>query len=430
MRTLIISHNVFSTAESMGKTLSAYFSGFNPDDLSQFYIHSQVPTSGVCHNYYRITDKEAICSIVGFKCGTSFTAANIDCGRVDSRTDSGVSAALYQKARKRTPLIYIVRNLWWKLARWNSRSFRRWVDDFNPDCIFLASGDYAFIYNIARKIAKSRNIPLYVSCMDDYYIFNKNGDTKLGRLQHCLFMKAVRKTIEYASAIFCICEKMSEDYSSLFQKKCITIHTPFSISESIKVDKKVKISYLGNLGLGRDGQLIAIGQALKKLGLCPNYVDVYSSESRKEILDGMCEKNGIHFHGAVSAEEVETIMKESMAIIHTESFDDRSRRNVRYSVSTKIADSLASGTCIFAYGPEEIASMSYLKKSKAAICCTASSDLEVKLRELIQNTDLRNRTVECALYLARANHLPECTPSIIGKEINSRGTDINECGTD
>ena len=33
----------------------------------------------------------------------------------------------------------------------------------------------------------------------------------------------------------------------------------------------------------------------------------------------------------------------------------------------KIADSLSSGTCIFAYGPEEIASISYLKQSNAAI---------------------------------------------------------------
>ena len=58
MRVLIVSHNVFSATESMGKTLMAYFSAFKPEELAQFYIHSQVPTQDNCSRYYRMTDKE------------------------------------------------------------------------------------------------------------------------------------------------------------------------------------------------------------------------------------------------------------------------------------------------------------------------------------------------------------------------------------
>lgn len=418
MRVLIVSHNVFSATESMGKTLMAYFSAFKPEELAQFYIHSQVPTQDNCSRYYRMTDKEAIKSIIGLKTGSPIERQETSALDKDARTDTGITASLYQRARKRTPLTYLTRNLWWKLSHWNSKQLRQWLDEFSPDCVFLASGDYAFIYDIALKIAKSRKIPLYVSCMDDFYFYNKNERSALGRLQYRLFMNSVRKTIGYACRLFCICDKMSEDYSTLFGKECITIHTPATIREPLNYAKKPQISYLGNLGYQRDKQLIEIGRALKRLNLQPVHIDVYSSETRPEILSGMNEENGILFHGSVSAEEVHRIIGESLAVIHTESFDDSIRKSVRYSVSTKIADSLVSGTCIFAYGPEEIASISYLKNNHAAVCCTSESELSDKLCFLIQNDSDRKEIISNALVLAR-NHAVTRTPMILKEELKS-----------
>ena len=416
MRVLIISHNVFSSTESMGKTLASYFACFKPEELAQFYIHSQVPTSIVCNRYYRMTDKDAIKSIVGLSRGREFGIGDIDLNRGNARTDSGLTGTIYQKARKRTPCIYFARNLWWKLAHWESREFIQWLDAFCPECVFLASGDYAFIYDIALKIAKSRKVPLYISCMDDYYFNNKNSDSVLGRFQHKLFMQAVNRTMSYASKMFCICGKMSKDYSSLFNKLCITVHTPTTIREPLHMEKKKKISYLGNLGYNRDKQLIDIGRALKSLGLEPDHIDVYSTESRSEILANLTEENGIAFHGFVGAEDVLKIMGESLAVIHTESFDNEIRRSVKYSISTKIADSLASGTCIFAYGPEEIASISYLSDNKAAFCCTEKDSLENMLHKMIQDEESRNMIIRNALVLSK-NHSIERTPSILKDEL-------------
>ena len=73
MRILVISHNIFSDTESMGKTLSGYFNGWDKDEIAQFYIHSEIPTSNkVCKNYFRITDIDALKSIFTRKCGKAF----------------------------------------------------------------------------------------------------------------------------------------------------------------------------------------------------------------------------------------------------------------------------------------------------------------------------------------------------------------------
>ena len=86
-------------------------------------------------------------------------------------------------------------------------------------------------------------------------------------------------------------------------------------------------------------------------------------------------ENGIRYHGPINSERVKEVMAKSRFLIHTESFADNMRHSVMYSVSTKIADSLASGTCIIAYGPKEVASMAYLAENNAAFCITDDDDI-------------------------------------------------------
>lgn len=417
---LVISHNVFSVTENMGKTLVSYFKDFAQQDLAQFYIHSEVPTSPVCSNYYRVTDKEMIRSVFGRKTGKIFTEKDVETGRATSRTDSGTTARLYQKARKRTPIIYILRNLWWKLGHWNNQKLQGWLNSFNPDCVFFASGDYTFLYQIALKIAKSRNIPLYVCCVDDFYFNNKNSGAFLGKWQHKRFMKSVQKTVQYATKLFCICNKMSQDYGRYFQKQCVTLPTAATFNSPISTGQNLQISYLGNLGYNRHLQLAEIGRALKSLNLGIRCIDVYSSESRPEILKHLTMQNGVRFHGAVSANQVQKIMAQSLAVIHTESFDPVIQRSVQYSVSTKIADSLMSGTCLFAYGPKSIASMEYLSQNGAAVCAFSKAQLPQVLTGLLTNAVLRNSTVQNALALAQKNHRQQLAGQIIQKELTGR----------
>lgn len=417
MKILVVSHNVFSDTESMGKTLSGYFHGFDRTDLAQFYIHNQIPTTNYCNDYYRITDKEVIQSILCRKAGRSYQSKPLPVQERDDVDQSKSTVRAYQIARKRTPLIYFLRNLWWKIGHWNNKEFRSWIDKVSPDCVFFASGDYAFMYDIALKIAKARNIPLYMSCMDDYYMNNKNANSILGRLQHKYFMTSVRKAVDYASAIFCICDKMSDDYKQFFHKKTITLHTPASFSEPLQEEKKETISYLGTLGYQRDKQLISIGKALKNLGLKPSHIDVYSTENRKEILSEMTLENGIIFHGSVDADEVRKIIGKSLAVVHTESFSQSESHAVRYSVSTKIADSLMSGTCIFAFGPKEIASMQYLQDNNAAICCNTNDDLENCLYSLLMDFDMRKKTIENAIKLGKKNHQLNAAETVIRQEL-------------
>lgn len=411
-KVLVISHNVFCKTSSMGKTLLSYFEQWGTENVAQFYIHSEVPTDdSCCVNYYRVTDKEMVKSIFTRRSGSRFEKSDIQTDRVSSRTDEGLSAAIYQKARKRTPFIYFARNLIWRLGRWNTKKLRKWIDEFNPDAVFFASGDYAFMYIVARKIAKMKNIPLYVCCMDDYYINNKNESRFGGRSTHKAFMKQVKKTVSASAGMFTICEKMKEDYSKMFGVPCHTLHTAASFEGPLSCENKTgAISYIGNVGYKRHKQLISLGRALKSIEteIQRAYIDVYSAEKRPEILRELTPENGINFHGEISSNEVKNVMAESMFLIHTESFDEESRKAVAYSVSTKIADSLASGTCLIAYGPEEIASIKYLADNQAAFCIFDDHDLSDRLKEIINDKKQYDEIVDNARALSIKNHGSKC----------------------
>ena len=414
MRVLIVSHNVFDKTNNMGKTLLSYFSDFQPEEIAQFYIHSKAPAdASVCRNYYRFTDKDAIRSLIPFgENGTVFGSMDIQPEEADSGADAGLAEAAYRFGTKRTAGIFAARNLLWKLARWDTKAFRRWLDDFGPDVIFFASGDYSFSYDIALAAAEHTGKPLVVLCVDDFYLHNRNGGTAFGRLVHRRFMRTVRKTMDRAGEVFVISQSMKEEYEKLFGKRCRVLHTPAENRE-VPAGEQKQLSYIGNLGLNRHRQLIDMGRALKDLDCpdCPRWIDVYSGERNPEILKDLTEENGIRFHGMISPEEVLEVMGRSMAVIHTESFDADMVSIVRFSVSTKIAESMMYGPCLIAYGPEGIASVDYLKRNGAAFVISDPGDLSDGLRRILTDGALREKIVENARALAQKNH---------NNEVNSR----------
>ena len=126
---------------------------------------------------------------------------------------------------------------------------------------------------------------------------------------------------------------------------------------------------------------------------------------------------GIRFHGAVPGHEVAGIIRKAKAVIHTESFDPVIREQVRYSLSTKIADCLASGTGLLAYGPAEAASMDYLIRNEAAFTATSPEELRKVLPRLFTDEAEYRRITGNAKALAWKNHTPEMTRETIRKTL-------------
>ena len=405
-RVLVVSHETFSANTSMGRTLTSYFNGWDRDCLAQIFIQSQVPTSSICGKFYKYTDVDALVSLVlRDRVGKILTEKDVDVDRKDA-TDTGRLRDIYYLGSKKKPVTYILRDWMWRHSTWHSGHLMEWVRSFRPEVIFFAAGDYVFSNDIAMTLAEELGIPLVTCCMDDYYLYNQNEGSMLGRLRQEQFRKSYEALMARSRCVFTISDQMADAYDERFGIKCRVLYTASSFKQQEAETEKRGITYLGGLEYNRNRQLVDIGRALKQLsdGTIPGHVDVYSGSSSDELVSCLTEDNGIVFHGSVSSEEVSRIIASSLAVIHTESFDENNRRLVRFSVSTKIPDSLASGTCILAYGPKDVASIRYLADNDAAFVAGSGEELAECIRTLFHDDARRSAVIRNAKALAEKNH--------------------------
>ena len=404
MKILIISQTVINKSNNMGKTLMSYFKGWNPQDIAQLFFHSFDPTNiDVCENYYRFSDVDAVKSILNRKIvGKSFKKKDVCIQDTAKRIDSGFARKAYVVGSKHSSLSLILRDSVWKISNWKNKHLIKWIEEFNPDIIFFAVGGSKFSYRIAYWISKKFNKPLVSLCLDDYYINNKNKNNFFGKCYYRPFIKIALKTLKSSSIVFTICDSMKSEYKKRFGLNCETLHTAAQYLKLNFSKQPFRVAYFGGLGYGRDYQLISLGKAISKLKniLGISAIDVYSACISESVISNLKKAEGIHFHGVISPSDVIERMKECVAVIHTESFDPKTIKEVQFSVSTKIAESLMYGPCLIAYGPKGIASIDYLQNNSAAYVITNPDDLEKGLIEIITNADLRKNIIQNAMILA------------------------------
>lgn len=410
MKVLIISQPVLSKTNNMGKTLMGYFSSFKPSEVAQLYLRNGVPNNTErCFQYYRFSDEDAARSIYNHKVtGTKFNEENVK----DENVETQSSADVYKIGSKHKAWMLLLRDLMWRFSSWKNSDLLDWVKEVEPDVVFLAAGDGGFSYRIADYLAKYLNKPLVVVCMDDFFVNNRNKRELLGAIRQKLFMRTVKRTMSKAAAVFTICESMNRVYSQMFGVPCYTLHTAAARKVLEYSADANQISYIGSVGCGRYKSLLEMGKALFTMqsGGTPRCIDVYTGSYQPEYIEPLKNAPGIRFHGSISPDEVMNVMSNSMAVIHTESFEQELMDMVRFSVSTKIAESLMYGPCLIAYGPEGIASIDYLKENKAAYVITRPEDLESGLTKILTNKELREQIVRNARALAIKNHNAEVNP--------------------
>mgnify|MGYP002772390968 FL=1 len=406
-RVLVISHTVFSATGNMGKTMMRMLAGIPPDRLAQLYFHQEIPTRRCCLRYFRITDSEVLRSVFTRRAGgRSFNGDDID-EAADSRVDCGNLAKVYQFSRRRTPLIYFLRNSMWAAGKWKSSALLEWAESFHPDVIFFAAGDYAFSYRVTLSLAQYLQVPVVMWCADDYYLSPPVSPFR--RLQCRRLRKLARQVVRQSGAVVTISDKMGTDYARFFDVPVETVRISSDPNPyALPATQRTGIVYAGNLGLNRIAPLVELGRALRQAAL-PGFsaIDVYSGEQRPAVLRQITEENGLHYCGRISASEVERLLGRSKFLVFTESFDDKSVRRVKYSLSTKISESLRSGACLLAYGSPQIASIEYLHRHNAARILRSADELPAALLELCSSHDTYAKYVRAAQELAEQCHNQE-----------------------
>lgn len=384
----------------MGKTFRSLFSRFSKTELFHFYVHPTYPEVDMCNAYYRITDKEALKSAYLF-CAPG---REVCVDKILSLNSSSFSVK-----NKNSAVSRLARDIIWKLSHWYSKSLKDWLDRESPTHIFLAPGYAKFIYDIALRIAKDRGIPIVTYICDDYY-FVKCPKSFLGRLQFCLLQNKIEAVMKKTVCLVAICDEITALYREKFGLPSVTIMTGSDLSfQNSKVGDSIptSISYFGNVGCNRYVSLCEIGRALDEInqnkGTSYN-LRIYTNEQDSSVLKLLADIPCIRLCDFVTGDDFRDAVLGSDLLLHTEAFDEQSVDLVKHSISTKIADSLASGIPLLAYGPERISSMKHLIRNDCALVATSRSELNSMLEMAFTQKEARIRVVENALRTAAEYH--------------------------
>lgn len=421
MKILIISHNPISTYQSMGKTLLSLFSSFTKKDLCQIYIYPTTPDIDICNSYFRITDRDILNSYFNF-------------GKVKSRkissNDIGASKTVFFESkedekllkRKKTYFNLMVRDVAWRCSLWFNRALKSWLEEEKPDRIFLAPGEAIFIYDIALLIHKTLKIPIVTYMCDEFYFLN-SPKSILGNIHSYFLRKKIEELMRQCNGIITICDELTTAYKTKFAVPAETVYTgaAFDINQHAdRLGSPTGITYLGNMSCGRLKSIIDVGNVLSEINAETDshfnlflYTRFLSNEQKKQI----SHIPTIKYCGYVVKEDYKKVLFGADLLLHVESFDTLYVDKVKHSISTKIADSLASGVPLIAYGNGSVASMKYLIGENCAFCAVNKAELKKILVTALFQGDARQAVVERSISVANKNHCAKKNSAFLKKKL-------------
>ncbi len=406
---LIIQNNPFSYKTGNGKTLAAMFAQWNCENLAQIFTSNLQPDFSICRRYYKISDAAALKSLIYSQiCGTEIAAENCrDNDLVEKKNDKFKTRI--QGWMSESPFVIVIRDIVWRKSKWNNETLNKWLDDIQPQFVFLSAGNISAFYDMAFFICNKFQVPLFLHIGDDYFIY-RTGWNPWINLHRRRMSKKIGECIKRSAGVVAICDKMARVFEGKYGGKYFVCMNSVEVQELQEIENKqegknIELVYAGNLGINRWKVLNLIGQALAELkqeGISAR-LNVYSSFTPgKHILKKLTIPSSMQFCGSLYGEALDKVKKEADILVHVESFEKRYRQLTYTAMSTKVPEYMGSGRLILAVGPAEAASIEFLSQNRTALLVTERSKEAVKeqIRRFVSGgeelVEMRGRAVQIA----------------------------------
>ena len=408
------------------RAFDAYFHNWEKENLRQIFSNTKTPVKGHCGSLYQITDQFLLKKRIGkiSEVGKIFNYNELpdDWHNNDLEVGNALVDRLYKIGSRDTSIKHLARKWLWKKKYWNTEKLNNWLDEFKPECVFLAFSDDFFIPEIAVYVAEKYNIPIMSCIGDDYYFNDRFSLSPFYHIYRKKYKAFIRNVFKHKGSAFYISDKIRDKYNSEFGLNGETIYLTSDIErrEFKEIDKgNPVITYCGNIRLGRNRSLADIGKALFEIN--PDYkLQIYSSERDKKYIKVLKGKPGVDYKGAVPYKEVMQIIHNSDIVVVAEGFEKKNIIITKYSLSTKAADAIASGAQILAYGDSDCGVIGYLNSVGCAVMTTDKNTelLKEKISNLINDSDLQKRLYDTSEKILNEHHSKERNLTLSEKMFN------------
>ncbi|MDR4508587.1 MAG: hypothetical protein MRJ65_10200 [Candidatus Brocadiaceae bacterium] len=393
---LIISAEVWRDDTNGGNTLTNLFGGIDAE-FAQVYCNPGTPNNKICRKYFQMTDFMMLNNFFRrTPTGKIFEytdfPANLTLG--DERNTKKVEAFYSFFRTYRFGVFNLLREFLWKTANWKSDELKRFILDFNPDIIFAPLYGTHYMLRLDRYVSELINKKLISFISDDHYTLKQFSFSPFYWIDRFILRHNVKRMFCYCDLVYVMTQKQINEYKKYFyfNSKLLVKAGHFEgETDKKKVKKPILIVYAGNIFYGRWKTLSKMGDVIRKINkdgirLQLNiYTQSYTTSKLRYKLN---DDENIILNRAVNQQNLTKIYHDCDIALHVESFDLKYKLLTRLSFSTKIIDCMQSGRAVMAICWKENAGYEYLKNEDAAICIDNLDDIEVSLRNIVDNPDL------------------------------------------
>lgn len=418
MKVLILTEEVWNDQLYPNNVMTNWFENFN-GQLANIYLASGMPDNPCCSNYFQITDKMALKSILRKKgVGKWFVYKNfnpVTPHRELLHQNFSAGKETYRRFIKVVkPLLggslRLLRDELWRNSKWENSLLMDFLADFRPDVIFSLRFSSRRILYMECLLHSVTGAPVVPFTGDDEYSLVQFNTSPAYWLRRLLLRKDLRKNARFYGKFYSLSERQSAELREKLGTATGVILKGGDFSESYaakNISSPIRIIYAGRLYCNRDKTLMSIAKAINAINKEKILItlEIYTGDklngrAKTELNDG----KSVFYKGFVSVDSLKKIYKEADIALHVESFDLKNRLLTRYSFSTKVVDCLASTCAVLAIGPLDNEGIHYLKSNRSAICIGKSEEIYPILSHIAAHSDKIELYRKKAWELGRRAH--------------------------
>ena len=407
-KVLVIGINAWRE-DGTAHTLMDIFRCWDPERVALVYTRADMPNTEVCHRYFQISESHVLKSVL-----KPWMKVGREVKNTPSTNGAEISAehARYASAHKKSSsLLPLLREIVWKFGHWKTPALRKFVQDFNPDIVFVPIYPTVYMGWIQKYIIKLTGKPTVCYLADDNYSYDScNG--LLSYLHRFWLRQQVGPLARGSKQMFVIVDKEKEDTDSRFGTNSVILTKSLDFTgksyQPHTPNSPLKFVYTGSMIIGRDKTLAMLADTINKVneetGSIKAELYIYSQTEPKEDVLSRINRAASHFCGQISRDEVLKVQREADVVVFAEALSGKESNAAKLSFSTKITDYLSNGKCILAIGKNDIAPIDYFRRNDSALIATSVEEIEKRVREIITNPGLTDEYGRKAFDCAVKNH--------------------------
>lgn len=372
-------------------TMASLVKDYNPSQLACVYIRADKSDSPICSEYYHIFEHRVVKSVFNKQVATgeAFSVNNQEVVGAENDQEYHDEVKRYGFYKRiRSWWLILVREILWKMGRWNTNEFNSFLRSFSPDVVLFPIEGYIHFNRITEYIVKTCKPSRVIGYMWDDNFTYKQHPYSLGYKVHRFWLrKGVKRLVNLCNTVFAISPKTKREVDSFFGINSVLLTKPvLSMGKHSFSQPQVpiKMLYTGKLNLGRDKALASIVDAIKSINKESQKVvlDIYTNTPLSpKMINRIVVSGSSNLHGFIPQTEVIKEQQKADVLLFVEALSGCDL-SARLSFSTKITDYLSAGKCIWAVGNEDLGPIEYLREENAAIVSTTVNGIKDSLERI------------------------------------------------